>query len=142
MKKFFALFDNSRTTRDENNNENVMYYFRITNMSAEEKAVYKADKGQYYIEDTNGTPMYSVKNQNLGNELVIVRASKPNEKTGVFAWYHKRTEMQILNSLIEQYPALANSNAGFSRLETMAKDQFNGQFTTVTVEDTKSVADF
>ena len=142
MKKFFALFDNSRPTRDDNGVESVMYYFRINGMSAEEKAVYKADKGKYYVEDANGTPMYSVKNQNLGNELVIVRASKPNEKTGIYAWYHKRTEMQILDSLIEQYPSLSKSDAGFRRLETMAKEQFDGQFTTVTVADTTNVGEF
>ena len=142
MKKFYAVLDNDRTITDENKQETVRYYFRIMNMTEEEKAVYKADKGQYYVESPDGKPMFSIDNRNLGTELIVVRASKPNEKTGKFSWYHKRTELQVLDSLIQQYPALANSNAGYSRLERMAKEQFDGQFNTVPVEDTQDIGEF
>jgi hypothetical protein len=131
MKTFRAIYDNVRTVRNEDNSTVDRHYYRIIGMSEQEKAVYKSDKGVYYVESKkDGSPCYSV-DANIGDELPIKRASKPNEKTGRTSWYHGQSEMQILNSLVEAFPAIAKVN--MTSLETKAKKQYEAQYSTVAV---------
>jgi hypothetical protein len=52
MKTFRATYDNVRTVRNEDNTTVDRHYYRILGMSEQEKAVYKADKGVYYVESS------------------------------------------------------------------------------------------
>ena len=142
MKTFRATYDNVRTVRNEDNTTVDRHYYRIIGMSEQEKAVYKADKGVYYVESSkDGSPCYSV-DANIGAELPIKRASKVNAKTGKFSWYHGQSEKQILNSLVEQFPALAKVD--MPSLKDDAKKQYEAQYKTVTVstDESVSVTDF
>ena len=131
MKTFRATYDNVRTIRNEDGSTVDRHYYRIIGMSEQEKAVYKSDKGVYYVESIkDGSACYSV-DANIGDELPIKRASKANAKTGKFSWYNGQSEMQILNSLVEAFPAIAKVN--MSSLETKAKKQYETQYNTVTV---------
>lgn len=139
MKTFRAIYDNVRPIRNEDGSTIDRHYYRILGMSEQEKAVYRADKGVYYVESNkDGSPCYSV-DANIGDELPIKRASKPNAKTGKFSWYNGQSEMQILNSLAEQFPAIAKVN--MSSLETKAKKQYEAQYSAVSaiVEETSAL---
>jgi hypothetical protein len=138
MKTFRATYDNVRTVRNEDNSTVDRHYYRILGMSDQEKAVYKADKGVYYVESSkDGSPCYSV-DANIGDELPIKRASKANAKTGKFSWYNGQSEMQILNSLVEAFPAIAKVN--MTSLETKAKKQYDKQYSTVTVSADENIS--
>lgn len=138
MKTFRATYDNVRTVRNEDNSTVDRHYYRIIGMSDQEKAVYKADKGVYYVESIkDGSPCYSV-DANIGDELPIKRASKANAKTGKFSWYNGQSEMQILNSLVEAFPAIAKVN--MTSLETKAKKQYDKQYSTVTVSADENIS--
>lgn len=140
MKTFKAIYDNCRTVNNEDGTKITRHYYRIVGMSEQEQAVYRADKGQYYVESKDGLPCYSV-DSNIGDELPIKRASKANEKTGKFSWYHGQSEMQILNSLVEAFPAIAKVN--IESLETKAKVQYKAQYNaTVKVQEEESVDGF
>lgn len=138
MKTFKAIYDNARTVNNEDGTKTTRHYYRIVGMTEQEQAVYRADKGQYYVESKDGLPSYSV-DANIGDELPIKRASKPNDKTGKFSWYHGQSEMQILETLVDAFPAIARVN--IDSLVTKAKAQYKAQFTTerVTVEETSAV---
>jgi hypothetical protein len=98
-----------------------MYYYRIPSLTGEAKEQYKEDRGQYYVEDANGVPSFSVKNRNLGMMVDLVRALKPNEKTGTHSWYAKRGYLQVYESLCVQYPGIAKGDP--ATLRTMAEQQ-------------------
>lgn len=138
MKTFKAIYDNARTVNNEDGTKTTRHYYRIVGMTEQEQAVYRADKGQYYVESKDGLPSYSV-DANIGDELPIKRASKPNDKTGKFSWYHGQSEMQILETLVDAFPAIARVN--IDSLVTKAKVQYKAQFTTerVTVDETSAV---
>lgn len=138
MKTFKAIYDNARTINNEDGTTTKRHYYRIVGMTEQEQAVYRADKGQYYVESKDGSPSYSV-DANIGDELPIKRASKPNDKTGKFSWYHGQSEMQILESLVEQFPSIAKVN--IDSLVTKAKAQYKAQFTTerVSIEETSAI---
>ena len=138
MKTFRAIYDNVRDIRNDDGSITKRHYYRIVDMTEQEQAVYRADKGVYYVEAKDGSPSYSV-DANIGDELPIKRASKPNEKTGKFSWYNGQSEMQILESLVEQFPSTAKVN--IASLETKAKVQYKAQFTgeRVIVEETSAI---
>lgn len=132
MKTFKAIYDNVRTIRNEDGSTIDRHYYRILGMSEQEKAVYRADKGTYYVESIkDGSPCYSV-DANIGDELPIKRASKPNAKTGKFSWYNGQSEMQVLNSLVEAFPAIAKVN--MESLEKKARVQYLAQYKTESVQ--------
>lgn len=141
MKTFKAIYDNARTVNNEDGTKTTRHYYRIVGMTEQEQAVYRADKGQYYVESKDGLPSYSV-DANIGDELPIKRASKPNDKTGKFSWYHGQSEMQILETLVDAFPAIARVN--IDSLVTKAKVQYKAQFTTerVTADETSAVDGF
>jgi hypothetical protein len=134
MKTFKAIYDNARTVNNEDGTKTTRHYYRIVGMTEQEQAVYRADKGQYYVESKDGLPSYSV-DANIGDELPIKRASKPNDKTGKFSWYHGQSEMQILETLVDAFPAIARVN--IDSLVTKAKAQFTTE--RVTVDETSAV---
>ena len=142
MKTFKAIYDNARIINNEDGTTTKRHYYRIVGMTEQEQAVYRADKGQYYVESIkDGSPCYSV-DANIGDELPIRRASKPNDKTGKFSWYHGQSEMQILETLVDAFPAIARVN--IDSLVTKAKVQYKAQFTTerVTADETSAVDGF
>ena len=121
VKRFTAYFKDDREVRETDGSISVMYYYRIPTLKGEEKEQYKADRGQYYVEDADGTPSFSVKNRNLGISVDLVRALKPNEKTGTHSWYAKRGYLQVYESLCVQYPGIAKGDP--DTLRDMAKQQ-------------------
>ena len=121
MKRFTAYFKDDREVRETDGSISVMYYYRIPSLTGEAKEQYKEDRGQYYVEDANGVPSFSVKNRNLGMMVDLVRALKPNEKTGTHSWYAKRGYLQVYESLCVQYPGIAKGDP--STLRTMAEQQ-------------------
>jgi len=119
---YTAILKNPRTVT-ENGVEKVLYYYRIPTLKGDALEQYKADKGQYYLEDDEtGQALFIVSKKALGPIIEITRSRKPNA-LGVHSWYAKRTIMQVLNDVAEQYPALAKSGeAGMQMLHQMAKD--------------------
>jgi len=139
MKTFKAIYDNVRTINNENGTTTRRHYYRIIGMTEQEQAVYRADKGQYYVESNDGKPCYSV-DANIGAELPIKRAMKANEKTGKFSWYNGMSEEQILNDLCEQFPAIAKVN--IESLMVKAKAQYKAQYTTERVDEVSAIDGF
>lgn len=136
MKTFKAIYDNAREIRNDDGTKTKRHYYRILGMTEQEQAVYKSDKGVYYVEAKDGKPCYSV-DANIGSEIPIKRASKVNEKTGKFSWYNGMSEEQILNDLCEQFPAIAKVN--IESLERKAKEQYKAQYTTERVEVSSAI---
>jgi len=120
-----AYYDNSRDVRQTDGTTKVMYYYRIVGMPADEKALYKADKGIYYLEDDAGNPMYSLNHQIRGLILEIVRASKPNPKTGTYSWYAKRSFVEHYEALAKEFPSLAQFDR--DELKSMARQMYNSE---------------
>ena len=121
MKRFKAFFKDDREIRETDGTISVLYYYRVPSLTGEDKEQYKADRGQYYVEDADGVPTFSVKNRNLGMAVDIVRAINANAETGVHAWYAKRGYLQVYESLCAQYPGIAKGDP--ETLKEMAKQQ-------------------
>jgi hypothetical protein len=121
VKRFTAYFKDDREVRETDGSVSVMYYYRIPSLTGEDKEQYKADRGQYYVEDAEGVPTFSVKNRNLGMSVDLVRALSPNDKTGLHSWYAKRGYLQVYQSLCAQYPDIAKCDP--VTLKEMAQQQ-------------------
>jgi hypothetical protein len=121
VKRFTAYFKDDREIIETDKSVSVLYYYRIPSLTGEEKEQYKADRGQYYVEDADGVPTFSVKNRNLGISVDIVRAINANKETGIHAWYAKRGYLQVYESLCAQYPGIAKGDP--ETLKEMAKQQ-------------------
>jgi hypothetical protein len=120
-----AYYHNPRDVRQPDGTTKVMYYYRIVGMTPEDKALYKADKGIYYVEDEAGTPMFSLTNTIRGLILEIVRASKPNPKTGTYSWYAKRSFVEHYEALAKEFPALAQFDK--EELKSMARQMYTSE---------------
>ena len=119
-----AHYKNPRTVTQEDGTKKVLHYYRIVGMSPEEHELYKSDKGTYYCEDKDGTPMFST-NEARGTVLELKRASKPNAKTGTYSWYARRTFMEIYEDCAKLFPTLASTDK--EEIKSMARDMYNAE---------------
>jgi hypothetical protein len=119
-----AHYKNPRTVTQEDGTKKVLHYYRIVGMTPDEQELYKSDKGIYYCEDKDGTPMFST-NEARGTVLELKRASKPNPKTGTHSWYARRTFMEIYEDCAKLFPTLASTDK--EEIKSMARDMYNAE---------------
>ena len=129
MAHYKAVYDNASTNKDK-------FFYAIIGMDEATLAQYIADQG---VNPESGVSFYSGpiatgpnagkpsfrSRTNLGDEIIIKRSSGKN---GKFSWYNMRTEKSFLNSLVQENPALANTDRGWMMLETDARAQYLRQF--------------
>jgi hypothetical protein len=69
--------------------------------------------------------MFSLTNTIRGLILEIVRASKPNPKTGTYSWYAKRSFVEHYEALAKEFPALAQFDK--EELKSMARQMYTSE---------------
>lgn len=126
MKAFTAYFSKPIERRTETGETKVLYYYRIPSLKGEDLAQYKADKGQYFVENEKGEALFSTE-INKGAEIEIMRSMKPNPKTGMHSWYAKRTMKAILNDLIKVNPEIGATQWGYADLKEEAYRMYNAE---------------
>lgn len=108
MKKLIIRLHNGGTFR--NKSGKISFRYAVSG-SAEALEAFKEARGEFYSEDENGVALF-YSQQFLGKTGSIAVTDNGKIVTG-------SNDLAMLNSLAEQYPALANSKDGLAMLKSM-----------------------
>ncbi len=108
MKKLIIRLHNGGTFR--NKSGKISFRYAVSG-SAEALEAFKEARGEFYNEDENGVALF-YSQQFLGKTGSIAVTDNGKIVTG-------SNDLAMLNSLAEQYPALANSKDGLAMLKSM-----------------------
>jgi len=132
MKKLIIRLHNGGTFR--NKSGKISFRYAVSG-SAEALEAFKEARGEFYSEDENGVALF-YSQQFLGKTGSIAVTDNGKIVTG-------SNDLAMLNSLAEQYPALANSKDGLAMLKSMmgSSDIITAQAPAATTPAVEDLAD-
>ena len=131
MKKLIIRLHNGGTFR--NKSGKISFRYAVSG-SAEALEAFKEARGEFYSEDENGVALF-YSQQFLGKTGSIAVTDNGKIVTG-------SNDLAMLNSLAEQYPALASSPGGLAVLKSMMGGSDTMPAPAATPATTPAVEDF